>query len=145
MNNLENDIKNGKNCKNILQKIDFKPIIDNFINFYFSNLSILNDSNSINQLLTLFNQSSRIKFTNNVYSGHEQIYNFFNFLKSNCQLIQLENYQMMESGSRRVDILLNGIIIKDNQTYKFSQYIFLCHNTEKKQDKWWIQNSIFNI
>ena len=145
MNTTENDSKNGKNGKNILQKIDFKPIVDNFISFYFTNLSIINDDTSNQQLLTLFNQHSRIMFSNNVYLGLEQIYTFFVFFKSNCQSIQLENYQMIESGSRRVDILINGIIMKDNQSYKFSQYIFLCHTTENKQDKWWIQNSILNI
>ena len=142
MNSTENDIINGKKGKNILQKVDFKPIVESFINFYFSNLSKLTSNQEI---LSLFNKNSRIMFSNNVYCGIEQIDTFFTFIKSNSQNIQLENYQMLESGSRRIDILINGSITKENQIFKFSQYIFLCHIIENKIDKWWIQNSIFNI
>ena len=46
---------------------------------------------------------------------------------------------------KKIDILINGSITKENQIFKFSQYIFLCHIIENKIDKWWIQNSIFNI
>ena len=47
----------------------------------------------------------------------------------------------MDSGSRRIDILVNGFITKKGIKYPFSQYFLLAYI----KDSWKLHNSIINI
>ena len=63
-------------------------------------------------------------------------------IQNNTNLrIHYDSMYALDSGSRRIDIMINGNLDKDHNKYKFTQYFLIIF-----QDKTWkIQNSILNI
>ena len=58
--------------------------------------------------------------------------------------MSINEIQIMPSGSRRMDILVSGIITEDNKlASSFTQY-FLIVSEPKEPESWFLQNTMLN-
>lgn len=131
--------KTGYNINNKIDTVQTgNNIIDWFYNFWKIEPNKLVESNFIRPY-------TKFQYKNIIYDYHD----FLNFLISskengtvnNMQIIQK---QVMPSGSRRLDILISGYIVKEGKRVSaFSQY-FLIVSDPKTPDNWFLQNTILN-
>jgi len=128
------DLKVGSN---ILQKIDYKQIVQEFTHFYYTKIT----SNPM-ELFTIgmINDHTRFNINGTIFK-HNEIYTELNNMSFGTPLIiKIDTTNSMDSGSRRIDILVNGTMTKGSITKSFSQSFLLAY-----KDSWKIQNSILNI
>ncbi len=127
---------------NINNKIDVvgtgKKYIDYFYNCWKLNIQKLLDDNFIKDY-------TKFQYKNSTYSSKD----FINFLISSqknniLNKMVIKETQIMPSGSRRMDILVSGLIIDDNNiSSTFTQY-FLITSEPKSPENWFLQNTILN-
>ena len=119
----------------ILKKFNYKAISTDFINFFYSNWVA-----SPNNLTSVFNDYSTLCFKDTIYKGPNIVY--FLIEKKNGELFRIDNmwWNSLESGSRRIDILVTATVTKGISKYSLVQQFTLAHN-----DSWRIHNSILNI
>lgn len=117
---------------NIVNKIDFQFLAKQFTDFFF--LCWKNGKIEIN---TILDEHSRLKYQNNIYKGNEQIINVLFTMASSGIDFVINDINAMESGSRRIDIMVNGYISK----HRLSIYFLITYQNEA----WKLQNSILNI
>jgi hypothetical protein len=127
---------------NINNKIDVvgtgKKYIDYFYNCWNFNIKKLLDDNFIKEY-------TKFQYKNNTYSSKEFI-EFLNSSQKNNILnkMVIKETQIMPSGSRRMDILVSGLIVDDNKVSStFTQY-FLITSDPKSPENWFLQNTILN-
>ncbi len=121
-----------KNIKtNIIHTIDIKSVVENFIKNYFNLL--LTDNNKLfeNKIIRFF---SKFKFNGEKLIGNN-VKKCFNYFKDTK--INLIKYDLLDCGSRRIDIMIKCAIKKGDKQFVFNQYFLLCHATG-----WYIMNSI---
>jgi hypothetical protein len=119
----------------ILKKFNYKNISNDFINFFYSNWNI-----QPNNLSTVLNDYSSLCFKDTIYRG-PNILAFLTDTKNGAAFTITQSWwNALESGSRRIDILVTGNVIKGILKYNFVQQFTLAHN-----DSWRIHNSILNI
>ena len=120
----------------INQKVDVNKIGMDFIQFYFEKFT-----KSPDELINsgLFKPHSRIKFKDNTFKGESLI----NFIKQTGlnSTIHINDIQILDSGGRRIDILISAKINKDMIVHNFNQYFTLANI----KDQWFIHNSLLNI
>lgn len=123
---------NDKSGMNINNYINIQQTAYNFIDYYYNTInSNFSDLISHDVIKTF----TKIKAEGVEYTGD----NLFNILAVMSQNhFDITKIEQLDSGSRRIDILVNGII---NQTNHFSQTFLICHNDER----WFLKNSIINI
>ena len=131
--------KTGYNINNKIDTVQTgNNIIDWFYNFWKIEPNKLVENNFIRPY-------TKFQYKNIIYDCQD----FLNFLISskengtvnNMQIIQK---QVMPSGSRRLDILISGYIVKEGKRVSaFSQY-FLIVSDPKTPDNWFLQNTILN-
>ena len=127
---------------NINNKIDVvgtgKKYIDYFYNCWNINIKKLLDDNFIKDY-------TKFQYKNNTYSSKEFIDFLISSQKNNIlNKMVIKETQIMPSGSRRMDILVSGIIIDDNKVSStFTQY-FLITSEPKLPENWFLQNTILN-
>lgn len=128
------DLKVGSN---ILQKIDYKQIVQEFTNFYYTKLT----SNPM-ELFTIgiINEHTRFNLNGTILKHHEIYPELNNMSFGSPLVIKIDSTNSMDSGSRRIDILVNGTMTKGLITKHFTQSFLLAY-----KDSWKIQNSILNI
>lgn len=119
-----------KKGSNINQKIDVNEVVSNFITYYFTNLTT-NQNKLYEDGIISFNTG--IKYNSIYYEKGELETFLLNFYNSN---ININKYEYIESGSRRIDIVVHGSLNEGN----FFQSFLLCN---LKDNKWFIKNSIF--
>ncbi len=127
--------KQSKSGNNINQIIDVAQTVNNFIQVYFSYLNS-NPHILVNEKIIDFNTT--FKYNDNKYINADLI-NLLNEFKNYNYTI--DNLDYLESGSRRIDILTNGKMIKDDETFIFNQTFLICF----ANDKWFLKNSILII
>ena len=127
-----------------LQRNDQTTVINlttEFINFYYSTLNSKNFNNRLPYLkpYTIFS-AQKIRYEGN------KILNYFEILKNINATFTNIDYDTMHSGSRRINVLVTGIInyTENNiQTTKnFSEYI---HFGNDSDGVLWIQTLMFKI
>lgn len=120
----------------INQKVDVNKIGMDFIQFYFEKFT-----KSPDELITsgLFKPHSRIKYKGNTFKG-ETLINFIKQTGLNCT-IHINDIQILDSGGRRIDILISAKIKKNMVIHNFNQYFTLANI----KDQWFIHNSLLNI
>lgn len=122
----------------INKKINIQEVGLEFINFYFqnikSNLNTLYESNMIRN-------HTRIRYKDVEYKDQE-LFNLLNQLGNQINFFG-EEIIVMDSGARRVDILVNGYITENNDINKkrFCQYFAIANNNKG----WFIHNSLLSI
>jgi len=127
---------------NINNKIDVvgtgKKYIDYFYNCWNINIQKLLDDNFIKDC-------TKFQYKNNTYTSKEFIDFLISSQKNNIlNKMVIKETQIMQSGSRRMDILVSGIIIDDNKVSStFTQY-FLITSEPKSPENWFLQNTILN-
>lgn len=107
-----------------------------FVTFYYNSLN----SKSYNLIapnlrnFTIFS-SEKEKF---IGSNIENLFNKYNIM--NAKFTDID-FDALNSGARRINILVTGTINYNNITQKFSEYI----HCNRDRDNFWIQLSIFKL
>jgi|SaaInlStandDraft_5_1057022.scaffolds.fasta_scaffold01622_10 hypothetical protein len=127
---------------NINNKIDVvgtgKKYIDYFYKYWNLNIQQLLDDKFINDY-------TKFQYKNNTYLSKD----FIEFLQSSqknniLNKMVIKETQIMPSGSRRMDILVSGLIFENNKVSStFTQY-FLITSDPKSPETWFLQNTILN-
>lgn len=125
-----------KSGDNIVQKIDYQLLAKQFVDFFYTKWVT-----SPNELTIIFFEKSKMNLNGKILLGIDIITELF-LIQNNTNLrIHYDSMYALDSGSRRIDIMINGNLDKDHNKYKFTQYFLIIF-----QDKTWkIQNSILNI
>jgi hypothetical protein len=132
-------MENIKSGANIVQKINYSRVVEEFIEFYY-NTWMTNPSNFISA--NLITEYSRLLVDDVEYKSSESIIRYLYDIWLNSGLkIELKKVSCLDSGSRRIDIVVNGVICKNDIKYNFTQYFLLAHYN----NSWKFQNSILNI
>jgi len=120
----------------INQKVDVNKIGMDFIQFYFEKFT-----KSPDDLITsgLFRPHSRIKFKGNVFKG-ESLLNFIRETGINST-VHINDIQILDSGGRRIDILVSAKINRNMIIHNFNQYFTLANI----KNEWFIHNSLLHI
>jgi hypothetical protein len=121
---------------NVNQLIDISNVVTQFINIFY-NLWITNPIELKNR--GLIKHFSKISFNKNIFKGDDFINLLINLKQQGLQ-INITNYEFLDSGSRRIDILLSGTInnISNNIIKNFSQTFLIANHN----DNWYIHNSM---
>tara|TARA_B110000977_G_scaffold201234_1_gene294894 strand:- start:12585 stop:13025 length:441 start_codon:yes stop_codon:yes gene_type:complete len=137
--NISNNKKQKKNNNgnNIIQKIDIKQTVDNFIAFYYSSLNTNPNQLASSNVLRGY---SSIKYDGVKHSGKEYFDLVCNFFKNNIKMNPIK-VDFIESGSRRIDISLIGAASNKIDNKQFTQTFLLSHN----EKGWFVKNSILII
>ena len=117
-----------KSGNNINNHIDLNKVGADFVNYYYNNLSDLQKLID-EEILVPF---TKLKYNDYVYSNDELIQFLIQLSEQN---IIINNINVLDSGSRRLDILINGTINDE----PFSQYFLLCY-----LKCWYLKNSLLN-
>lgn len=126
--------KPGKTGYNINNFIDIGKVANQFINDYYYYVS----ENNIQELVEgkILRDYTSIKFNENKLKGNEIISFISNF--SNYK-IDVNTFNYIDSGSRRIDISVIGTLSNDSENINFNQTFIICN----QDDSWYIKNSIF--
>jgi hypothetical protein len=123
---------------NIIQKIDYHQLAQNFVNFFFAKWT----TNPLEFVTNgLFFEKSKMNLNGNILSGADIVKEMINMANGGDLVFSVNKTQALDTGSRRVDILVTGTMIKNGVKYNFSNYILIIYQNET----WKIQNSIINI
>lgn len=124
---------------NINQLTDTKKVSEDFINYFYCKWSS-NPSEMITDNIIK-------KYTNFLYKSikydYENFIKFMNDSKNLLKNIDIKNKEILQSGSRRLDICVTGTFHFTETTINFCQY-FLLVSEPKNPLNWYIQNSILN-
>ena len=78
---------------------------------------------------------------NNIYKGKEGIVTVLMNMAVSGIDFEINDINAMESGSRRIDVMINGFIINRDVKHTLSVYFLITYQNEA----WKLQNSILNI
>jgi len=131
----EETIKSGNN---ILQKIDYNQLSRQFIE-YFYNTWQTNPGDFLTS--QIFTEYSRLHVDTNTYKYNDIITYLNNIKSSGSFKVEILKMNCMDSGSRRIDILVNGTFYLNGNINMFSQSFLIVH----VKDAWKFHNSILNI
>jgi len=135
---MAQEVSLDKSGTNIVQKIDISQLSSEFLQFFYNTWKT-NPQTFVES--GLFYDYSRLSFDGTIYKGID-IVTFMNsvWYQSNLSF-DIKKFNCMDSGSRRIDILVNGFINKQGTQYPFTQYFMVAH----VKDSWKLHNSIINI
>ena len=120
-------------------KYNSKEVGDNFIqHFYESWLS-----NPQNLLYTVITQRAKMKYNDIVYE-YTDIIHLLEQLKSDGLEISITKHEILDSKSRQIYILVNGIIKNSQSSNIFTQTFVLIH-IGKGTNQWNLINSLLII
>lgn len=131
MEEKSSKIQKKANKANIIHNIDIKDIVINFIKNYFSSIVLGGKNLFENKMIRYF---TKFKFNGEKLYGND-IKKCFDYFKDTK--INIIKYDLLECGSRRIDIIIRCCIKKDDKEFTFSQYFLLCNASS-----WYIMNSI---
>ena len=112
---------------NIVNKIDYTKLGNDFVKFYYINIT------TVQPIVPYLRQSTVFKFSNKEYD-YNKLPALFDQLKK--YTFNIEKVEVLPSGSRRLDIIVSGNL---NGSSKFSQYFLLCN---EKEQLWYIKSSL---
>jgi hypothetical protein len=107
-----------------------------FFDYFYSTLHGNIDQFAIDGIIT---ENTKLQFQSNTYIGMDCI----SFLKQLSSNLELKNctYEIFDSGSRQIQILVTGNI----NINVFSQVLTIIYMGEKNNNKWVLMNSILII
>lgn len=143
---MESGYKFKMNKKIKIESEEETPIIDStvlgtqFINYFYQTW-ISNPKSLITD--DVIKPFSKLKFNNCIFEGVSFVEILTSFL-GNLQFIDC-NFEILDSGSRQMYILITGIVKNDSINKKFSQSFMLAYtsdNSKKNSRKWTLMNSL---
>ena len=120
-------------------KYNCDEVSKNFIQYFYN--SWLNNPHDL--LHTIISQRSKFKYNSIIYE-YTDIIILLNQLKSNGLEISISKYEILDSKSRQIYILVKGIIKNSQSTNNFDQTFVLIH-IGKGNNQWNLINSILII
>ena len=127
---------------NINNKIDVVGTGKKYLDYFYFNWN-----NNILKLVedNFIKNYTKFQYKNDTYSSQQFIDFLISSQKNNIlNKMVIKETQIMPSGSRRMDILVSGLIMDDNKaTSTFTQY-FLIVSEPKSPENWFLQNTIIN-
>lgn len=127
---------------NINNKIDVVGTGKKYLDYFYFNWN-----NNILKLVedNFIKDYTKFQYKNDTYSSQQFIDFLISSQKNNIlNKMVIKETQIMPSGSRRMDILVSGLIMEDNKaTSTFTQY-FLIVSEPKSPENWFLQNTIIN-
>ena len=127
---------------NINNKIDVVGTGKKYLYYFYFNWN-----NNILKLVedNFIKDYTKFQYKNDTYSSQQFIDFLISSQKNNIlNKMVIKETQIMPSGSRRMDILVSGLIMEDNKaTSTFTQY-FLIVSEPKSPENWFLQNTIIN-
>jgi hypothetical protein len=132
------DIEIDKSGNNIIQKIDYNSLAKQFVDFFYNTWS-----SDPSQFVPsgLFTDYSRINLDGTIFASINIIHKLIEMQQGDKLKFEITKMNCVDSGSRRIDIMVNGYIYKGAAKYSFSQYFLIAHI----KDSWKFHNSILNI
>ena len=126
--------KPGKTGYNINNFIDIGNVVNQFINHYYHCIS----QNNIEELVIgkILREYTSIKYNENKLKGNQITSFISNFSRYK---INVNTFNYIDSGSRRIDISVIGTLSNDSENVNFNQTFIICN----QNDSWYIKNSIF--
>ena len=129
-------IKISKTGYNINNYIDIGDITKKLIIEYYTaikdnDIQKLYDSNIIRDYTTIKYNTDKLKGGNII-----PFLSKFSYYK-----INVNKYNYIDSGSRRIDITVIGNLLNESENIKFNQTFIICN----QDNSWYIKNSIFLI
>jgi hypothetical protein len=126
------------------KQYDGNTIANQFINYYYQSWMV-----NPTILLTddVIKTYSKLKYSNQVYEGESFIEVLKGFVSPGLQFTDC-NFEILDSGSRQVYILVTGIIKNDLISKNFSQTFMIAYageNNKKSLRKWTLMNSLFIV
>lgn len=122
-----------------IRTFDGQEIGKDFINFFYTSWVQNPD-----QLIEVIKEYSKLKYNNNIYEG----INFINLIKSfSINKLNFTNikYEVLDSRSRQIFILVTGTISYHTCSLPFQQSFMVAYAGEKKDRKWSLMNSLLII
>lgn len=116
-----------------------------FIEYFYAIWSSINQNNlETNNLLTseIIKSYTKLRYNSCTYKGIQIIQllaSFDNIQFNNCK------YEILDSDSRQIYILVNGNMISNNMTKNFCQSFSLMYAGGKEKQKWNLTNSLLLI
>ena len=124
---------------NINQLTDINKVGEDFINYFYNNWKINPTQMEFDNIIK--------KCTNFQYKGvkynYSELIEFMNQSKKRLVNIEVLNKEILQSGSRRLDICVTGVFRFNELNLNFCQY-FLIVSEPKSPTSWFLQNSILN-
>ncbi len=120
-------------------KYNSNEVGQNFIQHFYS--SWINNPRDL--LYTVIGEKSKIKYNELIYEHTDFIF-LLNQLKTNGLELSVSKYEILDSKSRQIYILVKGIIKNSQSTNNFSQTFILMHNI-RGNNEWILINSILII
>jgi len=124
----------NNNGTNIVNKIDYKKLVNEFLTFFYSSWK---DKN-IN-ITKIINEHTRFLHQKNIYKGEDVIRLLFS-TNQNTINFEIVHTDALEDGSRKIQIMVLGFVEQNGIKYRLAQDFTLTF-----QNDWKIQNSILNI
>ena len=121
-----------KSGYNIVNKIDVSKVVSDFIAYYYTNIN--NSSKMISE--GVIKEYTKIKYDSTTFTNNN--INLF-FSKFDGCTMNIKKVNFLDSGSRRIDIVVLGQFQDSNFNLNFFQTFILCNH----QNNWYIKNSIF--
>ncbi len=134
----------GENGAKSIKYYDGVVVASQFIN-YFYQLWTLNPTALFEE--DIIKSYSKLKYNNIVYEGSSFIEVLVSLVSSELQFVDC-NFEILDSGSRQIYILVNGIIKNNQGLRRFSQTFMIAYageNNKKSLRKWTLMNSILMI
>jgi hypothetical protein len=132
------DISIEKSGNNIVQKIDYTALSKQFIEYFYNTWS---SNPTLFVPSGLFTDYSRINIDGTIFSSVNIIHKLIEMQYGEPLKFEINKMNCMDSGSRRIDIMVNGYVFKGTTKYSFTQYFLIAHI----KDSWKFHNSILNI
>ena len=126
--------KPGKTGYNINNFIDTGIVAKQFINHYYHCIS----ENNIQALVIgkILREYTSIKYNETKLKGNQITSFISNF---SHYKINVNTFNYIDSGSRRIDISVIGTLSNDSENVNFNQTFIICN----QDNSWYIKNSIF--
>lgn len=125
---------------NINQLIDTNKVGIDFIEYFYSNWS---NNPDLMKEQNIIKNYTKFQYKNQKHDM-DKFLDFLRLSKDRLTNIELRNKEIMQSGSRRLDICVTGIFkFKENVSTSFCQY-FLIVSEPKTPNNWFLQNTILN-
>lgn len=125
--------------ENIERKFDGLEIGKQFIDFFYN--SWFTNPDALNNIIICH---SKLKCNNTTFIGENIILALKNILNIGIKLTNCK-YELLDSRSRQIYILVSGTIIKDQTNSSFSQTFLLSYVGDKKERQWIMMNSLLII
>lgn len=139
--NSDSQIISDQKISKSIRNFNGNEVAKQFINYFYSTWITNTNQFIVDEVIKPY---SKIVYNGTIYEG----VNFMDLLnKFSSNGLQFENcsFEILDSGSRQLYILVNGIIKNTVGTNYFSQSFMIAYAGEKQSRKWILMNSLIKF